>query len=99
MKDIDWIDITRFSQKSKTVKKVDNTFNDMKIVFTGFRNKELEEYIVARGGQITETVSKNTNLVVYKEGDTSSSKYLKAKELAIPVMTEKEFKEKYKITK
>lgn len=97
LKDIDWIDISRFNKKAPTTKKIEQTFAEMKIVFTGFRNKELEDYIVARGGQVTGTVSKNTSIVVYKEGDTSSSKYLKAKELSIPLMTEKEFREKYKI--
>lgn len=97
IEDVDWIDVKKFSQKAKVVKNTDNTFSDMKIVFTGFRNKELEDYIVARGGQVTGTVSKNTNIVVYKEGDITSSKYLKAKELTIPLMTEKEFREKYKI--
>ncbi|ARF11423.1 NAD-dependent DNA ligase [Klosneuvirus KNV1] len=99
LEDVDLIDVTKYSKKIKTVEKKDNTFEGMKIVFTGFRSKELEDYIVARGGQVTGTVSKNTNAVLYAEGDTTGSKYLKAKELAIPLMTEKEFREKYKITK
>lgn len=70
-------------------------FVDKKVVFTGFRNKELEDFIVSNGGSITESVSKNTSLVVYSE--TSSSKYLKAVELKVPVLTMAEFKKKYNI--
>lgn len=71
-------------------------FKDMKIVFTGFRDGELEKFIVGNGGQLSTTVSKNTDLIVYKDGDNSSAKYLKAKELGIDMITVEYFKKKYK---
>lgn len=70
-----------------------NLFDNMKIVFTGFRNKDLEKFIIENGGSITNSVSKNTDLVIYRS--TESSKYKKAKELNIMTITEEEFMEKY----
>lgn len=85
--------------KQPIIKKVVVTgllFKDMKIVFTGFRNKELEEFITSNGGQVTGTVSKNTNLVVYAKNEEGiSSKYLKAQELKIKMMTDEDFKNQY----
>lgn len=69
-------------------------FEGQTIVFTGIRDKELEELIINNGGKVTGTVSKNTTMLVYT--DESSAKYTKAKELNIKLMTYTEFVNKYK---
>lgn len=66
------------------------------IVFTGFRDEALikkleDEYSV----KISNSVSKNTYLVLAKNPNDSSGKVLKAKELNIPVMSKEEFDAKY----
>ena len=70
-------------------------FKDMKFVFTGVRNKELEDFIIANGGQITTTVSKNTDMLLHVKGIETSGSYKKAKELNIETMTVEDFKQKY----
>lgn len=70
-------------------------FIGQKIVFTGFRNAELENYIKSRGGDITGSVSKNTTLVVKKDKDSSKTK--KAEELGIKVIELADFAAQYKI--
>lgn len=82
--------------KQKQVNEDNNTFDLMKIVFTGFRDKKLEEYIVSHKGQISSTVSKNTTLVIYISDD-GSAKYKKAVELGIKMMTKDQFIIEYKI--
>jgi NAD-dependent DNA ligase len=77
--------------------KVGNKFKDMNIVFTGFRNKDLEEYVTNEGGKIVGSVSKNTTLVVCADKDESSSKLDRAKNLEIKIMTKDEFIKKYNI--
>ncbi|MCJ7638141.1 MAG: hypothetical protein MUO21_11685, partial [Nitrososphaeraceae archaeon] len=89
------INIAHLKKPPKPVQKKGVIFDNKKVVFTGFRNQELEDFIVNNGGSVTTSVSKNTNLVVYS--DPSSSKYLKAVELNVPVMTADEFKKKYKL--
>ena len=80
--------------KPVTQKKIGNKLKDMKIVFSGFRDKELEEKIVGQGGSIVETISKNTNYLIVKSKDEQSSKIDKAKKLNIQILTKTEFLKK-----
>ena len=56
-------------------------FNNMNIVFSGIRDKKLEKYIIDNGGNILSKVSKNTNILIVKDIDSTSSNVTKAKEL------------------
>jgi NAD-dependent DNA ligase len=60
-------------------------------VMTGFRNKELEEKIEKLGGKISNSVSKNTYIVICKNKNESSSKLDKAKKLGIKIIELKDF--------
>lgn len=76
----------------------DNQFQNETIVFTGIRDKDLQETIESKGGKVTTSVSKNTTMVVTSENpDKSSSKYKKAVELKIKIYTVSEFKKKFNI--
>lgn len=77
-------------QKAKTGGK----FTDMKIVFTGFRDKDLQEWVESEGGSVTGSVSKKTTLVVYR--GESQAKVVKAQELGIKMITYEEFLKKHK---
>lgn len=70
-----------------------NTMKGMNIVMTGTR--EFDDWIKANGGEIKSSVSKNTNLVIYKAPKGTGAKYNKAIELGIPTMSDTEFREKY----
>ncbi len=73
-------------------KKTGDKFKDMKIVMSGFRDKDLEKYIEDNGGTIQSGVSKNTTILIIKdESVRDTSKALKAKELGVKVMTKDEF--------
>lgn len=71
-------------------------FTDMKVVFTGFRDKDLEAYIVANGGEVVGSVSKKTTLVVAKDVNEDSGKITKAKELGVKVLSLDQFIKEYK---
>lgn len=78
------------------IKKKENKehkLNGMIIVFTGFRNKNWKEFIEKNGGKVTDSVSKNTNIVVYEE--LKGSKIEKAKELGIMLMYKDDFMKTY----
>ena len=65
---------------------------DMKIVLSGFRDKKLEEDIVARGGKVTTTVSKQTSILVVASVDAEpSGKAAKAKDLGVQIVQVKDF--------
>ena len=66
-----------------------------KIVITGFRNKDLENNILSKGGELSSSVSKNTFVVIAKDPEDESGKVIQAKEKNIPVMTAESFNLKY----
>lgn len=73
-----------------------NLFTKQKIVMTGFRDTSIEKFITSNGGESPTSVSKNTNLLICADDcDTSSSKYQKAEELGIKIMTKSEFVKKF----
>ena len=60
----------------------------MKIVVSGFRDKDIISYIENEGGILTNTVSKNTNLLIIKDNSVmDTSKVQKAKDLGIKIIT------------
>ncbi len=69
----------------------ENKFKDKKICFSGFRNKELENKLIKLGGMIVSTISKNTNFLIVKDINESSSKIDKAKELGIEIIENTSF--------
>ena len=74
------------------------TLQGKKFVFTGSLEKytrfEAEDLVKKLGGSISSSLSKNTDYVVV--GKDPGSKYAKAKELNVKILTEKEFEEKVK---
>ncbi|MBE6007687.1 MAG: NAD-dependent DNA ligase LigA [Lachnospiraceae bacterium] len=64
-------------------------------VFEYKNRKELQKDIELRGGKVTGSVSKNTDYLINNDAHSASSKNKKAKELGIPVITEKEFIEMF----
>ena len=82
--------------KPKT-KNINSKIKDLKIVFTGFRSNELEEYIQTNGGKIQNTVNNETNLLIIKDNNTPGTKIDKANELNIKIITKEEFNKNYLI--
>jgi DNA ligase (NAD+) len=65
------------------------------IVFTGFRDKELEAAIERAGGKVSTSVSKNTSMVVAANPSETSGKVQKAKELGVLVLSKEDFSRLY----
>lgn len=78
--------------KIKSATKISSEkLKDIKIVFSGFRDKELEESIENQGGKVVSTISSNTNYLIVKDKNETSSKITKAKNLNIKIITKEEF--------
>lgn len=81
----------------ETVKKEENLSLDGKqFVITGsvnhFANRaELKEEIEKRGGKVTGSVTSKTDYLINNDTTSNSSKNKKAKELNIPILSEKDF--------
>jgi NAD-dependent DNA ligase len=77
-------------------KKIEHTkLENKKIAFSGFRNKELEAIINKYNGIVIDTINKNTNILIVKNMDDTSSKINKAKELNIIILNIDNFKKIY----
>ena len=69
-------------------------FQGKTIVFTGFRDKNIEEQLEKNGSKITNSISKNTDLLVVSNINDMSNKIIKAKELKIEIISKDEFYKK-----
>ncbi len=73
----------------------DSSLKNMKFVFTGeletLPRSTAEEKVIQLGGVVVSSVSKKTDFVVV--GSSPGSKFKKAQELGVRVLTEKEFQE------
>jgi DNA ligase (NAD+) len=81
--------------KAKTNKSNSN-FNLKKyanktLVFTGFRDKVIEEELDKIGSKVTTSVSKNTDILIAADINEKSSKITKAKDLEIELLSKEQF--------
>jgi len=78
-------------QAQQPIKDQTNPLYNKSIVFTGFRDKQLEETLKTLGAKIGSSVSKNTFVVITKDPLDETGKVLEAKKHNIPIMTPEEF--------
>ena len=69
--------------------------NAMKVVFTGFRDKDLKDRLELDGHKVTGKTSSKTTVVIAADPTSTSSSVKIAREHGIPVLTVAEFKAKY----
>jgi NAD-dependent DNA ligase len=87
--------------EKKLVYKVDNKIDknnvlyDKNIVFSGPRDKTMEEKLLEKGAHITSSVSKTTFAVLVKDLMVETTKTTTAKKLGIPILTMVNFQEEY----
>ena len=85
---------TSQKQKQDQVVNQSHPLYNKTIVFTGFRDKQLEEQLKAVGAKLGSSVSKNTFILLTKDnpiGGDETGKVLEAKKLNIKIMTPEEF--------
>jgi DNA ligase (NAD+) len=73
--------------------KASGVFTDKTIVFTGFRDKDLQSKIEIQGGKISSSISKNTDYLIVKDKsvlDSPTDKIIKAINLNIKILTKDE---------
>lgn len=85
--------------KVEEIKITKGEFTDKIVVFTGFRDKDLEANIEAQGGKIGSSVSKNTNYLIVKDQtviDVPTDKVSKAISLGIKIITKEKLIKMFK---
>lgn len=80
--------------KINSIKKTSKTnLVNINWVLTGFRDKDIENKIINLGGKVSNSISKNTHILVVKDStviDNPTSKVNKAKELGIKIIQKKD---------
>ena len=76
----------QFEEKEKKSGKMSNEI----VVFSGFRDKELKEKIISQGGEVSDSLTKKTTLLIVKD-DKETTKTKKAKELGVKIVLVDEF--------
>ena len=89
--------IANYTVLNDDVNKVDTTsqLHGNVIVFTGFRDKDLQKEVEAKGARVSSAVSGKTTLVVAADKNSNSGKISKAKQLNIEVLSKDEFIDLY----
>ncbi len=86
--------IKKFVKLNKANKIVKNVkISGKNIVMTGFRDKQLSEKIVSNGGNVVNSISKNTDYLIVKDEESKkskSSKIVKAEKLGIKILIKSE---------
>jgi NAD-dependent DNA ligase len=87
-------DLSRFT--NITTKKTSDKFKGQSFVFTGARNKDAEKYIIENGGKVSTSVSSKTSFLIHaNDADTSTNKFVKAKEAGVKIIKISDFIKKY----
>ena len=74
---------------------VEGLMKGQKICCTGFRDKDIEDFIINNGGEIISGVSKNTTLLIVQDIASTSSKAAKARTLGIKIISYRDFVDTY----
>ena len=88
-----WIEMTDFFIKNDMWKgftkpiTLSDKYKDVKVVFTGVRNTDLEESIRKNGGKVLTSFTKECNLVIAKDPMSSSGKLKKARENGVEIIS------------
>jgi NAD-dependent DNA ligase len=78
-------------KNDKKEKNINNKYKNNIYVFTGIRDKKLEEIIVSSGGKIANIVNKNTTALIVKDYNDNTVKVKNARSLNIPIISYDEF--------
>jgi DNA ligase (NAD+) len=96
---VDWLHLHSMI-KIGTIKAISpksSRLQNLKIVFTGFRNSDLENKIKENGGSVVSAISKSTSILVAKNLSDLKTKGAKAQELGVPIMTLDQFLKEYSL--
>lgn len=90
-----------FKKEEKTVES-NMSCENLKVVITGklkqFKNRDaFKACIEEHGGKVVDSVSKNTSYLINNDTESSSTKNQSAKKLGIPIVSEQEFIDMFKL--
>lgn len=98
-----WPDFLAFLEDVASVKVITDmtassgVLDNQVIVFTEFRDADLQDIIELEGGMVGSSVTKKTTMVVTLSPEGSTTKLKKAREMGLPILLPNDFAEKFKL--
>lgn len=71
--------------------------DNIKICFTGFRDKNLQTHLLDEGAIIKNNITKDLDILIIKNNEQVSKKITKAEELSITILAVDDFKKQYNL--
>lgn len=88
--------LINFKANEPVIEIIQSKLTSKKFVFTGFRDKEAEEFILRHGGILQDGIKKDTDILIAKDASKNSSKLTKAREQGVEVIGIDEFNSYWK---
>lgn len=86
------------NKQKETINNIENKiFENQKILLTGFRDQNIQDFIINNGGTIPSTLNNKVNILIIGNEKIENQKTKKAKELNIKIITKEEFKKFYNL--
>lgn len=91
-----------YFNKEETIVESNQSCENLRVVITGklkqFKNRDaFKACIEEHGGKVVDSVSKNTSYLINNDTESSSTKNQSAKKLGIPIISEQEFIDMFKL--
>lgn len=67
------------------------------ILLTGFRDREITDFITMNGGKVLKSLTKSATMLVVKDENTSNNKTRDAEQRGIKIITRDEFKQRFNL--
>ncbi len=83
------------NKKHKIQKNIVQNLKDISVLFTGFRDVDMEGKIISRGGLIKTTLTNKVNILIIKDETVENKKTETATSLNVEILTKDAFVEKY----
>lgn len=84
------IELIKFFKDELVILNESTSVGEFSVVFTKVRDEDLEKFIKESGGVVSDSLTKNTSILVVPVKETESSKVAKARKYGIPIVPVKE---------
>ena len=85
------------TREKPQVKTIGTSLNGISVAFTGFRSEELKQKILQNRGSATDTITKETSILLVSSLALNTAKVQKARASGIKIMTADQFVKAYKL--
>ena len=84
-----------YEKPKAVIKTADNELHGKNVLLTGFRSKEITEFLIGVGAIIQKNINKKTEILIIKNASYTNTKTTKAEENGAEIIAQDDLREKY----